>query len=376
MYRRMDAVQSGDLQVKNSSARQRNGFFMPYFRDNIEAMAAYVPGEQPANARKVVKLNTNENPYPPSPAVTERLAKLQADVLRVYPDPRAGEFLRAVSETLAIPLEMLQAANGSDNLLVMIARAALQTGRTVAYPAPTFPFYETQARIAAARILEIPLGPDYAFPLERLVEAKANLTFVANPNSPTGTTAAVEQLETLAAALQGVGLLVIDEAYVDFAEASALELPSRYENVIVLRTLSKGYSLAGLRLGYAVAQPGVLRELWKTKEIYNVSTLAEQLGAAAIYDQDYKNATAENIKQSRAKLTRDLQSLDWTVWPSRANFLLARPADGEAMNVYETLKDDGIFVRYFQHPDLKDKLRITVGTDEQNNTFMNKVRTI
>lgn len=349
---------------------------MPYFRDHIEAMTAYVPGEQPTDAKKVIKLNTNENPYPPSPAVVKRLSELQADALRVYPDPRAGTFVRAVSETLGIPCDLIQAANGSDNLLVMIARASLQSGRTVAYPSPTFPFYETQAQIAAAKIIEVPFEPEYAFPLQGLLEARANLTFVANPNSPTGTTATLEQIETLAGALQGVGLLVIDEAYVDFAEATAVELPRRYENVIVLRTLSKGYSLAGLRLGYAVAQPGVLRELWKTKEIYNVSSLAEQLGAAAIYDQDYKISITAKVKRSREKLIADLRALDWTVWPSQANFILARPADGDAQRVYETLKADGILVRYFQHPDLQDKLRITVGTDEQNATFLDKVRKI
>lgn len=349
---------------------------MPYFRNNIEAMAAYVPGEQPGGEEKVIKLNTNENPYPPSPAVARRLGELKAEALRIYPDPRASVFCQAVSETLGIPYDMIQAGNGSDNLLVMIARASAEAGGTVAYPGPTFPFYETQAQIADARILEVPFEPEYTFPLQALADAQASLTFVANPNSPTGTTATVAQLETLAAALQGVGLLVIDEAYVDFAEATAIELPRRYENVIVLRTLSKGYSLAGLRLGYAVAQPGVLRELWKTKEIYNVSSLTEQLGAVAVRDQDYKNATAAKIKISRERLIADLRAIDWTVWPSQANFILARPADGEARRVYETLKADGILVRYFQHPDLRDKLRITIGTDEQNAEFLKKVRTI
>ncbi|MBN1942606.1 MAG: histidinol-phosphate transaminase [Phycisphaerae bacterium] len=346
---------------------------MSYFRDNIEAMAAYVPGEQPASRERVIKLNTNENPYPPSPAVARRLREFSFDALRVYPDPRAGVFVQAVSEVLGIPRDRIQAGNGSDNLLVMIARAAAGPGRRVAYPGPTFPFYETQALVEAAEIVEVPFEADYAFPLQDLLAARAAVTFVANPNSPTGTTASLEQLETLARGLQGVGLLVIDEAYVDFAEATAIELPARYENVVVLRTLSKGYSLAGLRLGFAVAQPGVLRELWKTKEIYNVSSLTEQLGAAAVRDQDSMRANAAKIRQSRAKLAADLQALGWSVWPSQANFILARPPRGNAREVYEALKAGGILVRYFQHTDLADKLRITIGTDEQNAELLKRI---
>ncbi|MBN1555441.1 MAG: histidinol-phosphate transaminase [Phycisphaerae bacterium] len=346
---------------------------MSYFRDNIEAMQAYVPGEQPAGLARIIKLNTNENPYPPSPAVARALAEFSADALRVYPDPRVGTFVRAVSDVLGVDREMIQAANGSDNLLVMIARAALQAGRSVAYPGPTFPFYETQARIADAKILEVPFEPEYSFPLQGLIDAAASVTFVANPNSPTGTTASVQQLETLAESLRGVGLLVVDEAYVDFADATAVKLPSRYENVIVLRTLSKGYSLAGLRLGYAVAQPGALEQLWKTKEIYNVGMLADQLGAAAFRDQEYMQANVAKIKASREKLSTDLQALGWTVWPSQANFILARPPAGDAKGIYETLQADGIFVRYFQHPDLADKLRITIGTEEQNAEFLKRI---
>lgn len=349
---------------------------MSYFRDNIEAMAAYVPGEQPTDRRGVIKLNTNENPYPPSPAVERCLREFPAEALRVYPDPRCGLFTRAVSETLGIPIENIQAGNGSDNLLVMIARAAAGPGRRVAWPGPTFPFYETQAMVEASEIIEVPFEADYTFPLRGLIEARAHLTFVANPNSPTGTAATTEQLETLARALQGTGLLVIDEAYADFAETTARELVERYENVVVLRTLSKGYSLAGLRLGYAVAQPEVLRQLWKTKEIYNVGVLTERIGAAAVRDRAHLLANTARIKASRRKLTDELRNLGWTVWPSQANFILARPPSGDGRGVYETLKARGILVRFFSHPDLADKLRITIGTEEQNAELLRQIRNL
>jgi len=338
---------------------------MSYVKNHIDAMSPYVPGEQPAGPRRIVKLNTNENPYPPSPQVRDVLRSVLCEELRVYPRPDARKFIEAVAETLRLPREMLLAANGSDNLLLMIARAAAGPGRRVAWLQPTFPFYETQARIEASEILEVPFEDDFAFPLQGLIDAQPAVAFIASPNSPTGTAATTDQLETLAKAMQGRGLLVIDEAYADFSDAHALELPLRYDNVIVLRTLSKGYSLAGLRLGFAVAQPALLGQLWKTKEIYNVGVLAERIGAVAIRDQAHLRENVAKIRASREKLTVNLRARGWTVWPSQANFLLARPAGGDARGAFETLKAGGVLVRYFDKPPMDDKLRITVGTDEQ-----------
>jgi histidinol-phosphate aminotransferase len=336
-----------------------------YFRDNIDAMDAYVPGEQKAG-RKIVKLNTNENPYPPSPEVLDVLRSLVCDTLRVYPDPNARHFLEAVSNTLEIPESMLLAGNGSDNLIMMIARAAAGPGRRIVTLDPTFPFYRTQCEVEGAELIEVPFEADYGFPLDGLLAAKGHVTFIANPNSPTGTIATPAQLEALAEGLLGVGLVVIDEAYADFAEFNALDLPGRFENVIILRTLSKGYSLAGLRLGYAVAAEPVIRQLWKAREIYTVSVIANHVGAEAIRDQTHMTANAEKIKASRQALKIQLESLGWTVVPSAANFLLAGPDDGQAEAVCNALKGRGIFVRYFKHPALADRMRITVGTDEQN----------
>jgi histidinol-phosphate aminotransferase len=200
------------------------------------------------------------------------------------------------------------------------------------------------------------------------------VTFVASPNSPSGTAISVADLEKLAKELSGI--LVIDEAYVEFAEDNALNLTKKYSNVIVLRTLSKGYSLAGLRLGFGIAHPGLLAELNKIKDSYNVDALAYAVGAAAIADRDHKTANAEKIKASRTKLAVSFQELGFDVWPSQTNFLLVRPPNGDAERIYQTLKVRGILIRYFNQPRLEDKLRISVGTEEQNQILVKTLKEI
>jgi histidinol-phosphate aminotransferase len=342
---------------------------MNYFRDNIEAMDAYVPGEQMPGS-EVVKLNTNENPYPPSPTAIDVMRHEMLDRLRVYPDARAGRFCEAVGNLLGFDRDWVLAANGSDNLIVMIARASLGPGRTVAQPTPTFPYYQTQALVESAQLINVPCDPEsFAIDIDGLINANADVTFVANPNSPTGVAASVEELRRLADELDG--LLVIDEAYVDFAETTAVYLARDCANVVVLRTLSKGYSLAGLRLGYAVAQPPLLQQLWKTKEIYNVATLSQEIGLAAIRDQDHMQANAERIKASRAELAGQLTQRGCRVWPSETNFLMVAVPGGEAAACGEALKRRNVLVRYFSQPEsMADKLRITVGTPQQNETLL------
>lgn len=337
---------------------------MSYFRPNIDAMSGYQPGEQPDAAAKVIKLNTNENPYPPSPKALEVLRNLEGELLRRYPDPMANAFRQAVGETLGVPPEWILVGNGSDDLLTMLVRACSDRSRSVVYPMPTYVLYQTLAQIQNATIQEVPYPDNYQLPLEELVAADGAVTFIASPNSPSGTAIPLAVLDKLAHELSGV--LVIDEAYVDFAEGTALPLVQKYDNVLVLRTLSKGYSLAGLRLGFGIAQPTLLAGLVKVKDSYNVDAVACQVGAAAIADQTHTLNNADKIKQSRAQLTQELHQLGFQVWPSQANFLLVQPQNIEAAWLYQELKHRGILVRYFQQPRLRDKLRITVGTPEQN----------
>ncbi len=337
---------------------------MSFFRKNIDSLEAYVPGEQPTAGERVIKLNTNENPYPPSPAAVKVLREIDADMLRRYPYPFAQHVREAAARLYGIPDDWVLVGNGNDELLTMIMRSAAEPGRRVVYPTPTYVLYRTLAQIQAAEIVEVPFDEEYNLPADELTAADGAVTLVASPNSPSGTSAANEQLAALASHL--TGLLVIDEAYVDFADDGAIELVGKYDNVIILRTLSKGYSLAGLRLGFAVAHPAIIAGLSKVKDSYNVDALACAAGAAAIEDQDWKNANAEKVKASRTMLTADLKKMGFKVWPSQANFLLVRPPGGEAKRIYQDLKAQGILVRYFKSEPLADKLRITVGTDEQN----------
>ncbi len=340
-----------------------------YFRDNIDAMAAYVPGEQPGGNANVIKLNTNENPYPPSPRAIAAGRTFDFESLRTYPEAVPSRFCEVAAAVLDVPQDWILPGNGSDDIIVMLSRSIAGTGRKIAYPVPTFTYYQTQACVENAVGVEVPYeGGGLDLPTDALIAAGAALTFVASPNSPTGTAAPIDRLDALAKGLDGV--LAIDEAYVDFASDSALPLARKHENVVILRTLSKGYSLAGLRLGFAVANPELLEGMSKAKQIYNVDALAAEIAAVAMDDQDYKNANAEKVKASRAKLTADLEKLGFDVLPSEANFLCARPPGGDGEAVYLSLKAAGILVRYFNQPRFDGMLRITVGTDEQNSTLI------
>jgi histidinol-phosphate aminotransferase len=338
---------------------------MSYFRSAIDAMTGYVPGEQPKPETKIIKLNTNENPYPPSPKVMEVLRNLDGEHLRRYPDPFARQFCQAVSETLGVPENWLIVGNGSDDLLNILVRSCAEgRDRQVVYPMPTYVLYRTLSAIQPAAVVEVPYSESFQLPIEELIAANGAITFIASPNSPSGHVVPLDDLRQLAQRVSGV--VAIDEAYVDFAEFSALPLAQEFENVIVLRTLSKGYSLAGLRMGFAVANPKLLAGLFKVKDSYNIDAIAVALGSAAIRDQVYKNTCAEKVKVSRSKLAQDLKSLGFTVLKSHGNFVLATPEDGNAEFLYLALKERGILVRYFKQPGLEDKLRISVGTDEQN----------
>lgn len=330
-------------------------------------MRGYVPGEQPAPGVRVVKLNTNENPYPPSPRVAEAIAReLEGDgaLLGRYPDPQATAFRRAAADLTGFPLEGILAGNGSDELLALILRAAVEPGQIVAYASPTYVLYETLAQAQGAELSVFAMGEDFALP-EGLFSADAKVVFVASPDSPSGRLRHNDELERLARSLSD-GLLVVDEAYVDFAEGGALELAKRLDNVVVTRTLSKSYSLAGLRLGLLFGPRPLVDGIGKIKDSYNLDRLAIAGGAAALGDPQWMRAQVDTIRKSRARLSRELSALGFDVVPSEANFVFARlPSAGEARDTYRMLKERGILVRYFDRPGLDRGLRITVGTDDE-----------
>ncbi|NDJ15777.1 histidinol-phosphate transaminase [Myxacorys almedinensis] len=346
---------------------------MSYFRPTIAAMKGYIPGEQPKPGTSIIKLNTNENPYPPSPQALEALRALDGEWLRRYPDPFAREFCEAVSDALGVPADWVIVGNGSDDMLNVVVRACGEgSDRTIVYPTPTYVLYGTLSAMQPAEVIEIPYPSDFALPIDALVAAKGAVTFIASPNSPSGHVVLLDELRKLAKQLTGV--LVIDEAYVDFSEYSALSLVFEFQNVIVLRTLSKGYSLAGLRMGFGIANPTLLEGLFKVKDSYNIDAIATLVGTAAMRDQAYKNACAEKVKTSRSRLTLDLINLGFAIAESHGNFVLATSTAKRAEDLYLELKNRGILVRYFNQSGLDDKLRITVGTDEQNQRLVETLR--
>ncbi len=332
------------------------------FRESIKRMAPYSPGEQPRPGQRIIKLNTNENPYPPSPRVARAIARaIAGSALRLYPAPRADEFVESAARIYSMPRTMILAGNGSDELLAMLFRATLGAGDTVAYSVPTYSLYDTLALVQEARILHFPLGIDFELPLDDLAAARANLTIVCNPNSPSGTLVPRRSLAALARRL-GDRLLVIDEAYVDFANENALALVRRHRNVVVLRTLSKSYSLAGMRLGLCFAHPSVIDALMKVKDSYNLSRVALAAGAEALRDSAWMRRNVEKVRRTRAHTEARLRALGFIVPPSQANFVLARMFGRDMAPVARGLRRAGILVRHFATPMLRDALRISIGT--------------
>ena len=344
---------------------------MNYFRPAIATMQGYTPGEQPKPGTPVIKLNTNENPYPPSPKALEVLRSLDSEWLRRYPDPYSRDFCSAVSKALEVPDDWIIVTNGSDDLLNILIRACAEGKRKVVYPMPSYVLYRTLASLQAAEVVEVPYGSDYRLPIDELVAANGAVTLIATPNSPSGHIVPLDDLRQLASRVSGI--LAIDEAYVDFADYFALSLVREFDNVIILRTLSKGYSLAGLRLGFGIANPKLISGLFKVKDSYNVDAVAILVGTAAMKDQEYKNACGSKVKRSRAKLALDLKNIGFDVRDSQANFLLVTPPNNQAAAIYQSLKKQNILVRYFNLPGLNDKLRITIGTEEQNQKLLQAI---
>ncbi len=340
---------------------------MSYFRQHIEALDGYVPGEQPEDP-SVIKLNTNENPYPPSPHVMESIAAVTPEQLRRYPDPRGNRFRDAAARIFGVTRDHVICGNGMDDLLNMTVRAFSGPEAALVYPVPTYTLYAVLGSIQASIIREVPFGPDGALPVEGLVKARGRVTYLANPNSPTGTFVARAQVAELARQLDGV--LCIDEAYVDFARESCMELARAHPNVLVMRTMSKGYALAGLRFGFAVAHPALIDGLMKVKDSYNVDAVAITAATAAIEDVDYLEQTRRKVISERKRLAGALERLGFTGPPSESNFLFMRPPRVPAGELYKSLKERRILVRYFNSPGLSDRLRITVGTPEQNDALI------
>ncbi|MHC4073819.1 MAG: histidinol-phosphate transaminase [Planctomycetota bacterium] len=325
-------------------------------------MSRVEPGFQP-KVTEVLKLNTNENPYPPSPDVMKVLTEITTEQLRRYPDPIGDEFREGAAQIDDVSPDNIMCCNGGDDLLTIAFRAFCDENRPVAYPVPTYSLYPVLARLQDAETIEVPFDDEFNLPV-KLTKTNAALTIVCNPNAPSGSFISVGELASLADELSGI--LLIDEAYVDFADENCAALVREFDNIIVLRSMSKGYALAGIRFGYAIASPDLISGLMRVKDSYNVDAVAIAIATAAIKDREYFKQTTEEVKKARDLLTEKLRALNFKVPGSYANFVLAESTNCRASMIYDKLVQRNIYVRYFDLPGLSDKLRITVGTTEQN----------
>ncbi|HVP17381.1 MAG TPA: histidinol-phosphate transaminase [Spirochaetia bacterium] len=341
-------------------------------RGAVRGMKGYVPGLQPSPGQRLVKLNTNENPYPPSPAVLEALRSAIDESLRLYPSPDAAALRSQAAASHGLQPAQVLCGNGSDEILSLIMRAFVDEGDTIAFFQPSYSLYPVMAAMARARILTVPLPRlsrgeevrDLPVP-----SVRAKIFFLTTPNSPYGYLFPPDWIASLLSSFRGI--VVADEAYVDFAEESSLPLLAGNPRLLIVRSLSKSSSLAGMRVGFAFAHEAMIAEIMKVKDSYNVSRLAQVAGSAALADDRYARAARNRIVATRARLTERLAALGFTVLPSRANFVFAVPPGADnARPLYDGLVRRGFLVRHFASDGLSDGLRISIGTDEEIDSLL------
>jgi len=372
--------------VKNPQSAIRNP--QSLIRPLVRELHGYVPGEQP-KITGLVKLNTNENPYPPSPKVLAAIKSAVDGRLRLYPNPTAQALREKLAKLHRCAPENILAGNGSDELLALATRAFVEpaAGRkpgqhasTVQFFSPSYSLYPVLAAIHGARANVVALDEFFGIPpLEVLRKSKAwdfraALTFVTTPNAPSGRGYRTAELEALCRAQQGV--VVLDEAYVDFAEENALELALKYPHVIVARTFSKAYSLCFQRVGYFVGHPKLMAALDKIRDSYNVNGLGQIGALATLDDLPHYRANFRRIIRTREQLGRELAALGFTVLPSRTNFILTRPPRFPARTWLEKLRARKILVRWFKYPAVRDYLRITIGTNAEADALLRAAKAI
>lgn len=352
---------------------------MTFERDNIAAMQGYSYGEQPSDTQ-TLKLNTNESPFPPSPAVQQALASFDAAMLRIYPNATADPLRDRLAAGHGVARDNIVVTHGGDEALRLALTTFVTPGAGFGMAEPSYSLYPVLAQVQDARVVPVDLDSNWQLPTDAAQTWNAEgveLTCIVNPHAPSGTLASAAQLDTLAGQLNG--LLLIDEAYADFVDPAvqyqSTELLKKHNNILILRTFSKGYGLAGLRLGYLIGNTELIQPvLEKTRDSYNIDHISQTLGAAAYADQAYAEKTWGAVRSARSNLAAGLGQLGFTMPESQTNFLLVKPPLGaSAERLYQALKEKKILVRYFDAPGLDDKLRITVGTDEQNQRLIEAI---
>lgn len=344
---------------------------MKNWENNVRKVVPYVPGEQPQKER-MIKLNTNENPYPPAPGVQKALEEFQIDRLRKYPDPVVGKLVQAIADYYGVKKEEVFVGVGSDDVLAMIFMTFFNSKTPILFPDITYSFYDVWADMLRIPYERVPLDENFCINSADYARENGGVIF-PNPNAPTGELLNLEAVEEIIRANSDV-IVVVDEAYIDFGGKSALPLVEKYDNVIVVQTFSKSRSMAGSRIGFAISNQKIIKYLNDVKYSFNSYTmdvLTIELGTAAITDRGYFEAMCDKIVETREWTKEELRKLGFSFGDSKSNFIFATHSEVPATELYQALRKEDIYVRYFAKPErISNYLRITIGTEEEMRTFI------
>ena len=343
---------------------------MKAWKANVRKVVPYTPGEQP-NRPGMIKLNTNENPYPPAPGVRKALEELDIDRLRLYPDPAASELVNALAEYYHKDPSCIFVGVGSDDVIAMAFQTFFNSDKPILFPDISYSFYSVWADLFGIRYERPALDENFRIVKKDYFKENGGIIF-PNPNAPTGIYMELSEVEEIIAK-NPESIVIVDEAYVDFAGPSALELVDKYDNLLVVQTFSKSRSMARMRIGFAIGQPELIKYLNDVKYSFNSYTMnlpSLKLGAAAVKDEAYFRETVGKIVATRERVKKELAELGFTFPDSQSNFIFATHKEWPAKELFEELKKEDIYVRYFASPRIDNYLRITVGTDEEMDALL------
>lgn len=346
-----------------------------FWSSRIRGLTPYTPGEQPKD-RKFIKLNTNENPYPPSPRVAVAIQKGLDERLKLYPDPEASKLVTALANAYGVKENQVFVGNGSDEVLAFAFQAFFEPGGTILFPDITYSFYPVYANMFGIQYRTVPLQEDFTVPVEQLLGNNDGVV-IANPNAPTGIELDQASLRKILEANQDVAVIV-DEAYVDFGGVSALPLIEEYPNLLVVQTMSKSRALAGMRVGFAFGNENLIQGMNCVKNSinsYTMDQLAILAGVAAVEDQAYFEARCAQVASTRDRVSAELRTMGFTVLPSKSNFIFITHPELPARKLFADLRQAGILVRYFDLPRIDNFLRVTIGSEEEMAVFCATIKT-
>ena len=343
------------------------------FAKRFSDLNPYIPGEQPKD-RVYIKLNANENPYPPSPEVDKVLKEFNADQLRLYPDPDSNELRNAIASMLGngVTPGMIFAGNGSDEVLSFVFYTFFDDDAPLYFPEHTYSFYPVYSDYYGIPYKKIPLKKDFSIDIAAMLDGRSSGIIFANPNAPTGIYMPLSDIRSILDSYPLDRVVVVDEAYIDFGGESAIPLLKEYKNLVIIRTFSKSFCFAGARLGFMIADPELIDAVFTTKNSFNhfpVDALTQKIGVASCSDSNYYKEICNIISETRDDFSAQLRNAGWEVLPSMANFVFVRKEGLDGEKIYNAVKSSGILIRYFNKPGISDYVRITIGKPEDMKTL-------